>query len=89
MIGTPLRGSRPRELCDAPRHGRLVYYSVFVTWDFALIWHGSRSDQQLFTGIAGAVREKTLPDPAGTDIVLVQCSITYAGGTLSTQHLLV
>jgi hypothetical protein len=33
--------------CDAPRHGRLVYYSVFVTSGFALIWRGSRSDQRI------------------------------------------
>ena len=33
--------------CDGLRHGRLVYYSVFVTSGFALIWRGSRSDQRI------------------------------------------
>jgi hypothetical protein len=39
--------------------------------------------------LVGAVREKASPDPAGTDIVLMQCGRSYAGGTPSTQHLLV
>jgi hypothetical protein len=29
---------------DALRHGLLMYYSVFVTLGFTLIWHGSRGD---------------------------------------------
>ena len=36
-----------RVACDAPRHGRPLYYSVFVTWAFALIGHGLRSDHQV------------------------------------------
>jgi hypothetical protein len=45
MIGNAASRLQGKGLCDALRHGRLVYYSVFVTWGFALIWRGSQSDQ--------------------------------------------
>ena len=38
---------------DALRHGLLMYYSVFVTLVFTLIWHGSRGDPPIGCLIGG------------------------------------